>query len=102
MELKRHFLVRFNRRTGKIDTSMNSWGHALLDLWALQNTTAKSKDTIVFDEDGWVRTYYEGTGDFPEVTDYHKRAEKVHIDKFCKGLLEACLEGWDETRKEEE
>ena len=99
--LKRYFLVRFNRRTGKIDTSMNAWGNALLRLWALQNTTAKSKDTIVFDEDGWIHTYYEGTGDFPKVTEYYKLGF-IHISTFCVGLLEACLEGWDETRKEEE
>ena len=103
MEMKRYFLVRFNRRSGKIDKTINAYGHALLSLWALQNTTAKSKDTIIFDEDGWVHSYYEGTGDFPKITDYHKKYEElghVHIDTFAEGLLEACLAGWDETRKE--
>lgn len=90
-ELKTCYLVRFNRKTGKIDTTMQALGKALLQMWALQNTTAKTKDTIIFDEDGEVITYYEGTGDFPDITKYGEgTAEGIHfIDEFCEGLLEA-------------
>lgn len=89
MELKKTYCVRFNRKSGKIDKTLEGLGNALLRLWALQNTTAKSKDTIIFDEDGRVLAYYEGTGDFPNVTDYIRTHEYVHIDNFCEGLLEA-------------
>ena len=90
-ELKTCYLVRFNRNSGKIDTTMSAFGKALLQLWALQNTTAKTKDTIIFDEDGEVLSYYEGTGDFPKVTKYGEGTEEgVHnIAEFCEGLLEA-------------
>ena len=83
-----YYLVRFNRRTGKIDTVMDAYGKGLLCMWALQNTT-KTKDTIVFDENGLVDTYYEGTGDFPKVT--RVNGEET-IDKYCEGLLEAVKE----------
>lgn len=92
--LKRYFCVRFNRKSGKIDTTLSGLGCGMIQMWALQNTTAKSKDTIIFDEDGWVHSYYEGTGDFPTITKYgENKPEGVkHIDEFCAGLLEAMLE----------
>ena len=65
--MKTFYLVRFNRKTGKIDTTMTAYGKALLNYWALQNTT-KTKDTIVFDEDGYVTAYYEGTADFSTIS----------------------------------
>ena len=91
--LKRYFCVRFSRKTGKIDTTLTGLGCGMLELWALQNTNKKTKDSVVFDEDGYVRFYYEGTGDFPEITKYGEGTEEgvVHIDTFCKGLLEAVL-----------
>jgi hypothetical protein len=91
-ELKRYYCVRFIRRSGKIDTTLSGLGKGLIQMWALQNTTAKSKDSIIFDEDGFIHSYYEGTGDFPKITKYgEKTAEGVHhIDEFCKGLLEEC------------
>ena len=84
MELKTCYLVRFSRKSGKIDTTLNALGNALLQLWALQNTT-KTKDTIIFDEDGLVLMYVEGREGFPKVT----KGGNEHIDKYCKGLLEA-------------
>lgn len=86
--MKRYYLVRFSKKTGKIDTSMSALGKALLQLWALQNTTTKTKDTIIFDEDGWVSSYYEGNGDFPNITKYKDDDRLEHIDDYCKGLLE--------------
>lgn len=92
MELKTFYCIRFNRRSGKIDMSLSGLGNGMLQLWALQNTDKKSKDTIIFDEDGWVHSYYEGTGDFPTVTKYGEGTEEGihHIDEFCEGLLEQC------------
>ena len=80
-----YYLVRFNRRTGKIDTTMDAYGKGLLCMWALHNTT-KAKDTIIFDENGIVAVYYEGTGDFPKAI---KGDGVDHIDNYCEGLLEA-------------
>lgn len=92
MELKKTYCVRFNRNSGKIDTTLSGIGKGVLQLWALQNTTAKTKDSIIFDEDGLVIAYYEGTGDFPNITWYGEGTEEgIHfIDEFCEGLLEAC------------
>jgi len=97
MELKKTYCVRFNRKTGKIDKTLSGLGNAMLRLWALQNTTAKSKDSIIFDEDGLVIMYLEGTGDFPNVTKYGEGTEEgIHfIDEFCEGILEALAQGED-------
>ena len=82
-ELRTHYLVRFSRKTGKIDTSLEALGNALLRMWALQNTT-KGKDTIIFDkETGEIVEYLEGTGDFPKIT------KGGNIREYCEGLLEA-------------
>lgn len=86
--MKTFYLVRFSKKTGKIDTTMTALGCGLLNLWALQNTT-KTKDTIIFDEDGIIDAYYEGTADFPKA----ERGKGEKIDKYCKGLLEAVKEG---------
>ena len=83
-ELKTYCLMRFSRRTGKIDTTLEGLGCGMLRLWALQNTTAKSKDTIIFEKDtGIVCWYYTGTGDFPKIED----EDLGHIDDYCPGLL---------------
>lgn len=85
-ELRKYFLVRFSKKTGKIDTSLEGIGKGMLKLWALQNTT-KTKDTIVFDkETGEIEAYYEGTGDFPKIT------KGGNIEDYCIGLLEAINE----------
>lgn len=85
--MKTFYLVRFNRKSGKIDTTIKALGTGLLKMWALQNTT-KTKDTIIFGDDGIVEAYFEGTGDFPKIS---KGGE--HVDTYCKGLLEAVLAG---------
>ena len=76
-------LVRFTRRTGKIDTTIECLGSARLKMWALHNTT-KSKDSIIFNkETGNVVIYVTGTGDFPKV-----EKDCGNIEDYCKGLLE--------------
>ena len=85
MELKTYCLVRFARKSGKIDMSLEGTGSGMLRLWALQNTT-KTKDTIIFEKDtGKVCWYYEGTPDFPRVED----EGLGHIDDYCPGMLAA-------------
>ena len=79
-------LVRFTRRSGKIDKTLEGIGCGMLKLWALQNTT-KSKDCIVFSKDsGKVIMYTEGTDGFPKVS----KDNLGHIDRYCPGLLQAC------------
>lgn len=61
-------LVRFSKRTGKIDTTLTAIGCALLKLWALQNTS-KTKACVLFDlDEREAVTEFEGTVEgFPEV-----------------------------------
>ena len=85
MELKTYCLVRFTRKSGKIDTTLEGLGSGMLRMWALQNTT-KTKDTIIFEKDtGIVCWYYEGTGDFPKIDE----EDLGHIDDYCPGMLAA-------------
>lgn len=81
--MEEYYLVRFSKKTGKIDTTMSGVSKGMLGMWALQNTT-KTKDTIVFNATtGEIDKYYEGTGDFPKIT------KGGNIDDYCIGLLEA-------------
>ena len=83
-----YVLVRFNRNSGKIDTTLEGIGKGMLKMWGLHNTT-KTKDTIIFNkETGEVITYYEGSSTGVKVT---KDFEK-HIDSYCKGLLQVVNE----------
>ena len=85
--LRKHYLVRFNRKSGRIDTTMEALGFATLKLWGIQNTTG-GKDTIVFDaETGKIAAYYEGTaaGEMPIIDE----PDDENIEKYCSGLLEA-------------
>lgn len=82
MELKTYCLIRFARKTGKIDTTLEGLGSGMLRLWALQNTT-KTKDTIICEKDtGRVFWYFEGTGDFPRI----EEENLGHIDDYCPGM----------------
>lgn len=45
-----HVLFRFSKKTGKIDTTMTGVTSALMQMWALQNTT-KSKMTLIFNRE---------------------------------------------------
>ena len=84
-ELKTYCLVRFARKSGKIDMTLEGLGSGMLRLWALQNT-AKTKDTIIFEKDtGNVCWYYEGTSGFPKIDD----TDLGHIDDYCPGMLVA-------------
>lgn len=82
--LDKHYLVRFVRKTGKIDLTMESLGSAQLRFIALTKTT-KSRDCIIFNGvTGEVVFYteYDKSG-FPNVTN----DGLGHIDRYCPGLL---------------
>lgn len=67
-KLHNYGLVRFSKKTGKIDTSMTAIGKGLIQLWALQNTT-KTKACFVLDlTDRIPVACYIGTDEgFPEI-----------------------------------
>jgi hypothetical protein len=90
MELKTYSLIRFARKSGKIDMTLEGLGSGMLRMWALQNTT-KTKDTIIFEKDtGIVCWYYEGTtSGFPKIDE----DDLGHIDDYCPGMHKAILEG---------
>lgn len=45
-----HVLFRFSKKSGKIDTTMTGRGSALMQMWALNNTTS-SKVTMIFNRE---------------------------------------------------
>lgn len=67
-DLHNYGLIRFSKKTGKIDTTMTALGRGVIQLWALQNTT-KTKVTVIVDIDMQETiAEYIGTADgFPEV-----------------------------------
>jgi hypothetical protein len=81
--LEMHCLARFSRKTGRIDTTLEAMGSAMLKMWALNNCT-KTKDIIIFSkETGNVVMYLEGTEGFPKVFE----EELGNIESYCPGLL---------------
>ena len=63
-------LLRFNKKSGKVDKTMTGLGTALMRMWALNNTT-KTKATIIIERDtGKVLFLAKGTeSGFPKVED---------------------------------
>lgn len=61
-------LVRFSKKTGKIDTTMTALGKGLIQVWALQNTPKTKACVIVDVDERCTVAEYVGTEDgFPEV-----------------------------------
>jgi hypothetical protein len=86
--MEKFVCIRFSRKTGKIDKTLEGLGCGMLELWALENTTAKSKDTIVFSKvTGDVVMYCVGTGGFPQIEMRDRGAELGNINDYCPGLL---------------
>ena len=67
-ELHNYGLVRFSKKTGKIDMTLTALGCGMLELWGLQHTT-KTKSTLIIDLDSRsFKVGYVGTEDgFPDV-----------------------------------
>lgn len=83
-DINKHFLVRFSKKTGKIDTTIEGLGTALLKLWALNNTTP-TKECLILNCYGQVLFHTVGKkNDFPDVLE----PENEHINEYCEGLLE--------------
>lgn len=81
--------VLFNRKNGNIIKTMTSeWTPSMLKMWALQGNVSKTRDYVVFGDDGIITFYCEGRGknDMPKI---HKDMEGTHIDELSEGLLEA-------------
>ena len=84
--MDKYILMRFSKKTGKIDTTLESLMSSMLEMWALQKTT-KTKDTVIFNKDtGEIVFYVEGTENaFPHVVKDHVG----NIEDLCPGLLRA-------------
>lgn len=79
------YLVRCSKKTGKVDTCLEGMGYAMLNLWALQNTT-KTKETFVFEKaTGYLIEHCTGSDSgFPEV----ERWTDENIEDYFPGILE--------------
>lgn len=76
-------LIRFRKKTGKIDLVLESQDASLLEQWAMKNTS-KTKDTIVFNKgNGDLECYLEGT----DTTPLAHNEPLGNIEKYCPGLL---------------
>lgn len=86
--LETYVLVRFSKRTGKIDTTLEAMGRALLEMWALQKrNTTKTKCSVIFNKtSGDIVYYVEGSDNFPKV---RNKENLGNIEDFCPGLLAA-------------
>ena len=77
-ELHNYGLVRFSKRSGKIDTTMTAIGRGMIQLWALQNTTKTKACVIVDIDERGVFSEYIGTADgFPKI---HKAPEEFQYN----------------------
>ena len=66
-ELHHYGLVRFNKKSGKIDMTMTALGKGVIQMWALQNTPKTKACVIVDIDEHKVVSEYIGTADgFPE------------------------------------
>jgi len=88
-DIKKYGLVRYSKKTGRVDKAMTALGCGLLQLWGLQNTT-KTKETIVFELDtGLIRARYSGTADgFPKVERGIEDAMMYVGENICEALAE--------------
>lgn len=60
-------LMRFSKKSGKIDTTMTGMGSAMMQMWALSNTT-KSKSCLIFERNSGKCIFAtQGTDNFPKV-----------------------------------
>lgn len=67
-KLHNYGLVRFSRKTGKVDTTMTAIGKGMIQLWALQNTGKNKASVLVDIDERRVVSEYVGTEDgFPEI-----------------------------------
>ncbi len=84
--LHKYGLIRFSKKTGKIDTTMTAIGRGLIQMWALNNTPQTKACVIVDLDTREVFAEYDGApGGFPEIRKspddliYEVPAELVNI-----------------------
>lgn len=76
--LHRYGLIRFIKKTGKVDKAMTGLGKGLIQMWALQNTTKTKACMIVDLDERKAVSEYVGTEDgFPEI---HKTQEDFEFN----------------------
>ena len=81
--MKKHYLIRFTKKQGRINKTLEGLGVGMLKLWALQNTTPTT-DCFIFDDEGTIVYHTVGTSNgFPEVNTAHD----PNIEDYCPGLL---------------
>lgn len=98
-ELHNFGLVRFSKKTGKIDTTMTAKGKGLIQLWALQNTTKTKACVIVDVDERELIAEYVGTVDgFPKV---NKEKENFEFN-FPEELFDIFEEEVAERRSRKE
>jgi hypothetical protein len=69
-KLQVHVLLRYSKKTGKIDTTMTGLGTGMMQLWALNNTSPSKECVIINRETGDVVYRTSGRKDnFPDVED---------------------------------
>lgn len=83
-DLTVYVLVRFNKKSCKVDTVMTGLGNAMMNLWALNNTPKTKACAVIERETGEVVFMTYGTGEFPKVLDAKKKrigtCEDIGID----------------------
>ena len=67
-ELAPYVLIRASKKTGNVDKQVTALGHAMLQMWALQNTPKTKQCFIINGVTGQVVFATNGTADgFPKV-----------------------------------
>lgn len=90
--MKKFYGVLFNRKSGKIVTTLEGVSSAMLKLFGMNNrNVSATRDFVVFNsETGEIVFYCEGKkNDFPTI---HRDMEGNNIDDLCAGLREALNE----------
>ena len=94
-KLHNYGLIRFSKKTGKVDTSMTAIGKGVIQLWALQNTTKTKACVIVDIDERRIVSEYVGTSDgFPDIRKNH--------DDFEYGIPEELYDIFAEEAKKRE
>lgn len=77
-ELHNFGLVRFSKKSGKIDMTMTALGKGLIQGWALMNTPKTKACVIVDIDERRMVAEYVGTADgFPKI---HKNPDEFEFD----------------------
>ena len=77
-------LIKFHKKTGKIDTTLEAVGYEQLKKWAIK-AIPKTKDSIIFNKStGEIVFCISGSSDGGKLYTFEHSA---NIEDFCYGLL---------------